>query len=242
MRFEPPVAMQIRPHLRLVGAAESGGLVSGWVSARPVAAPVTLMVRDLAGPLAVSLRAGVSFGLHDVRRVADVADVGVRAEWTSDPDVWASDDALQVVVAEQDPPPSPVLDANTSIYTCPLDEWRPEAWSVAVSPAASWPPTVEWHPALTRHGAASLNERFLQRTGQPMDAAAWRGWMAVKVAYDLAARRAAGEDDLLAMTLDGHKGQPLRFGDDAHLIQPTYRIVAEGRPVVVAPRAIDTDN
>lgn len=234
--------MQTRPYLRLVGTAESGGLVSGWTSARPFAAPVALIVRDLAGPLAVSLRAGVSFGLHDVRRAAEVAQVRVRAEWTSDSAGLASDDALQVVIAEQDPPPSSALDAATSIYTCPLDEWRPEAWSVAVSRAACWPPTGEWHPALTRHGAASLNERFLQRIGQPMDAAAWRGWMAVRVAYDLAVRRAAGEDDLLAMTFDGHKGQPLRFGDDAHLVQPTYRVGPEGRLIVVAPRTIDFEN
>jgi hypothetical protein len=166
----------------------------------------------------------------------------LQTEWTSDAAAWVSDDALQVVVADQDPPPSRVLDATTGIYTCPLDEWRPEAWSVAVSPAACWPRTDEWHPALTRHGAAALNERFLQRTGQLMDAAAWRGWMAVKVAYDLAVRRAAGDDGLLSMTFDGHKGQPLRFGDDAHLVQPTYRVGPDGRLVLVAPRPIDFDN
>lgn len=234
--------MQTRPYLRLVGTPESGGLVSGWASARPLAVPVSLIVRDLAGPLALSLRAGVSFGLHDIRRVATLSQASVQVEWTRDPAAWPSDDALQVVIAEQDPPSSRVLDANTGIYTCPLDEWRPEAWSVAASPTACWPRTEEWHPALTRHGAASLNERFLQRTGQPMDAGAWRGWMAVKVAYDLAVRRAAGEDDLLAMTFDGHKGQPLRFGDDAHLVQPTYRVGPSGQLVVVAPRPVDFDN
>lgn len=216
--------------------------MSGWAPAAPLATPVVLTIRDLAGPLSVSLRAGASLGLHDVRRVAEFTQARLRIDWTSDVAEFAADEALQVVLADQDPPPARSLDTTTGIYTCPLDEWRPEAWSVAVAPASCWPRTEEWHPALTRHGAAALNERFLQRTGQPMDAAAWRGWMAVKVAFDLAVRRAAGEDDPLALRFDGHKGQPLRFGDDGHLVQPTYRVGADRRLVVVAPRLVDADN
>lgn len=234
--------MQPRVHLRLVGLADPAVLVSGWAPARRVATAVTLAVRDLSGPLGVSLRAGAALGLHDVRRLGQISRVRVGADWTSDLAAPTAADAVQVVLADVDPPPSRYLDTVTSIYTCPLDEWRPEAWSVALSPASGWSRSEEWHPALTRHGAAALNERFLARTGQPMDAAAWRGWMAVKVAFDLAVRRASGEDDLLAIAFDGHKGPPLRFADDGHLVQPGYRLGIDRRLVVVPPRVIDTDN
>ena len=50
----------------------------------------------------------------------------------------------------------------------------------------------------------------------------------------MALRADAGEDDLLALQLDGHKGQPLRFSEDGHLVQPTCRMVA-GRAVLTAP-------
>lgn len=67
-----------------------------------------------------------------------------------------------------------------------------------------------------------------------MDAAAWRGWMAAKVAFEVALRFEAGEDDLLALQFDGHKGQPLRFSEDGHLVQPTCRMVG-GRAALAAP-------
>jgi len=71
-----------------------------------------------------------------------------------------------------------------------------------------------------------------------MDAAAWRGYMAVKVAFEAALRAEAGEDDLLALRFDGHKGQPLRFSEDGHLVQPTCRVV-DGRATLAPPIAHD---
>lgn len=93
---------------------------------------------------------------------------------------------------------------------------------------------LDWHPTLDTPAAAQLNGRFLRRTGRPMDAAAWRGWMAAKVAFEVALRFEAGEDDLLALQFDGHKGQPLRFSEDGHLVQPTCRMVG-GRAALAAP-------
>ena len=224
--------MERHAHLRPVGVATPGLLLSGWAAQVP-SGPVSLVVRDVAGPASLSLRAGVSLGLSEVRRLTEITRGSLDMTWASGLEPIDAD-GVQVVVADQDPPWAPCLDNVTGIYTCALDEWRP--------PAPGWQVSHEWHPLLTRHGATALNERFLQRTGQAMDAAAWRGWMAVKVAFDLAVRRAAGEDDLLAMAFDGHKGQPLRFGEDAHLIQPTYRVGHDGRLVVVAPRSADFEN
>ena len=58
--------------------------------------------------------------------------------------------------------------------------------------------------------------------------------MAAKVAFEVALRADAGEDDLLALRFDGHKGQPLRFSEDGHLVQPTCRMVG-GRATLVPP-------
>jgi hypothetical protein len=84
----------------------------------------------------------------------------------------------------------------------------------------------------------ALNARFHQRTGRSMDAAAWHGWMAAKVAFEVALRSDAGEDDLLALRFDGHKGQPLRFSEDGHLVQPTCRMM-DGRATLAPPVSHD---
>ena len=104
---------------------------------------------------------------------------------------------------------------------------------------------LDWHPTLDTPAAAQLIARFLRRTGRPMDEAAWRGWMAAKVAFEGGLRSEAGEDDLLALQfLDGHKGQPLRFSEDGHLVQPTCRLVG-GRAALAPPvhhdRLMDAD-
>jgi len=110
---------------------------------------------------------------------------------------------------------------------------------VASAPPAPYQPRhLDWHPRIDTPEAASLNARFRQHTGVPMDQEAWRGWMAVQVAFEMAVRSAAGESDPLALSFDGHKGAPLRFSEDGHLVQPTVRL-SGGRPVLVA--AIDYD-
>jgi ABC-type branched-subunit amino acid transport system substrate-binding protein len=93
---------------------------------------------------------------------------------------------------------------------------------------------VDWHPDLVRYGAEQLNQRFLRRFGQPMDEAAWRGWMAVKAVAE-AALRSPGRDlaaVLLTLRFDGHKGEPLEFDpQDHHLRQPVYVVDGRGRLV-----------
>ena len=97
---------------------------------------------------------------------------------------------------------------------------------------------VDWHHALEKFGADQLNERFQRRFNQPMDEAAWRGWVAVKLAAELALRfPGAGADKIGELSLDGHKGMPLRFDPkNHHLVQPVYLIDPQGKVVdEVAP-------
>jgi hypothetical protein len=98
---------------------------------------------------------------------------------------------------------------------------------------------VDWHHDLKKFGADALNLRFSRRFEQPMDEAAWRGWMAVKLITELALRfpDASAMDKIGELSIDGHKGMPLRFDPRSHhLIQPVY-LVDAGEKVVeeVAP-------
>jgi hypothetical protein len=89
-----------------------------------------------------------------------------------------------------------------------------------VASRAGGPGRADWLPDLERFGAEQLNQRFRRRFGVPMDERAWRGWMAVKIAAEVALRPGQRID---AMTFDGHKGEPLAFDPrDHHLAQPTY--------------------
>lgn len=97
-----------------------------------------------------------------------------------------------------------------------------------------------WHPALTRFGAGQINERFRERAGRRMSAAAWAGWVAVKIAADAALRARGGDGASIAAQLrspraqfDGHKGRPLSFRPwDQQLRQPLYVV---GRPNAAEP-------
>ena len=234
--------MKRRAYLRTVTMAVPGLLLSGWAPARAAVRPVHLLVHDIAdGDEAEALRQGVELGLDEISRAADVVGVGLVVHRLSGARagraVPCSDTAVQIVVATEDDRQS--VDGATPcgprIYTCPLREWRPDAWSVASrQEAAPRQLRLDWHPTLDTPGAAQLGARFRRRTGTAMGEAAWRGWMAVKAAFEIALRADAGEDDLLVLQLDGHKGQPLRFSEDGHLVQPTCRLVA-GRAVLTAP-------
>ena len=98
---------------------------------------------------------------------------------------------------------------------------------------------VDWHHDLEKFGADQLNERFRRRFDQPMDEAAWRGWVAVKLAAELALRfpKSQAAEKIGELSLDGHKGMPLRFdAKNHHLAQPVYLIDPQGKVVdEVAP-------
>jgi hypothetical protein len=93
---------------------------------------------------------------------------------------------------------------------------------------------VDWHPNLVRFGAEQLNQRYAERFGEPMGEDAWRAWMAVKIAAEVALRSPEGDlaAALTTLRFDGHKGMPLRFDpQDHHLIQPVYLVDGKGKLV-----------
>lgn len=239
-------SMKRRAYLRTVSLAVPGLLLTGWAPVHAAARPVHLVIREGSGGKGLApLRAGVEFGLEDVTQGARVLHVPLvvhRAGCDPGRAIPCGETAVHVVVAEDDDrhPADGATPCGPRIYTCPLQEWRPDAWSVASARPSrlAVAPGPDWHTSLNTPEAAQLNARFARRAGVPMDEAAWRGWMAVKVAFETALRADAGEGDLLALRFNGHKGQRLRFSEDNHLVQPTCRVVA-GR-AELAP-AIDHD-
>lgn len=224
MRTSAPASAQRRAYLRTVSLGVPGLLLTGWAPAAAALRSVSIALPREVGPVSDALRAGVELGLHDVTEAARL--LGVRLRVHRDGAAADADDAVFVVMKDADGPDGwtdgPAWPAR--IHTCRLTHWRAGAWSVASSsrPGAA---SCDWRHDLRVDGAASLNERFARRAGFPMDERAWRGWMAVKVAFDVALRAAAGEHDVRALRFDGHKGQSLRFGEDGHLEQPTYDAV-----------------
>jgi len=197
-----------------------------------------LIVRDTLGhePDAQAIRAGVELGLAEIAVTAGLLSVPLAvSRWPGQGAPAVASAGVHVIAATTDTPSDPdVSVSGPCIHTCPLKHWRANNWSVAAAPGAfnptglgtRGPALVEWHPELRRHGASQLNERFAQAADAPMTGAAWRGWMAVKVAFECALRASAGEEDLLALRFDGHKGRLLHFADDGHLVQPVYALPA----------------
>ena len=204
--------MQRRAYLRTVGLAVPGLLLSGWAPARASTTTVHLVIRDRGSRASRSADDSLRKGIS--LGLADVAKAAAIIGTTLNVQHVRGDQVAWSVASRHM--------ADTERLAAPQ--------------AAS---ASDWHPRLLRDGAGQLNARFTRHAGVPMDSAAWRGWMAVRVAFDAALRMLAGEDDLLAQTFDGHKGQPLRFSEDGHLQQPTYRTGPDGRPVVIAPAPSD---
>jgi hypothetical protein len=97
------------------------------------------------------------------------------------------------------------------------------AWRKKNTAAAS--AAVEWHPDLEKYGAEQLNERFTRRFAHAMSAGDWIGWMLVKIAVEARLR----DVSLATARFDGHKGAPLTFGPDRHLVQPLCIVDNAGR-------------
>ena len=190
--------------------------------------PETRAVRiGLLLPEGGSAHRGALLGLEEARRTADLLGVALQRTTTSG----------DVMIG----PAAPVNEPRTLFLVTGVPKAappRPRVFYVASSPRvrqqAKGPRVVDWHPDLHRFGAEQLNERFHRRFGQPMDEDAWHGWIAVKIAAELALRASPGTGllDLLPRSaFDGHKGTQLRFGEDHYLIQPVYRVDGKGNLV-----------
>jgi hypothetical protein len=194
---------------------------------------------------------GVALGMEEAQRAGELLHIEFRAASTSGY-------ALIGLLAPKVEPAGLYL-AVGPLREAPAGEpARPRVYSVASSPdfrrqALGRHPdrkdlrVVDWHPSLQKFGADALNLRFQRRFNHPMDEAAWRGWMAVKLAAELALRYpgtsagtsadTAAVSQVNELSIDGHKGMPLRFDPKGHhLIQPVYLIDPEGKVVdEVAP-------
>lgn len=162
---------------------------------------------------------GAQLGAEEAGRTAGL--LGARFELVTDLD------GVMAVVGQAEHPGVPLL--TTGEPGPP----RPNVFHVSSSQAerraalARWGgeggQVVDWHPSLTRFGAEQLNSRFESRFGAPMDSLAWASWMAVKIAAELALRAMPLE----RLRFDGHKGEPLWFGEDHCLRQPLYVVVGD---------------
>lgn len=183
---------------------------------------------------------GARLGLEEAQRAGQLLHVDISAAPTSEY-------ALIGLAAPKEEPKALFLTVGPLREDGPV---RPHVYSVAASPAFRRQAldrhkdrkdlkVVDWQPDLTKFGADALNLRYRRRFNQPMDEAAWRGWMGVKLAAELALRYpgAAATDKIGELSLDGHKGMPLRFDPkDHHLIQPVYLVDGQGKVVdEVAP-------
>lgn len=168
---------------------------------------------------------GALLGIEEAERTASLLQVKLR--WTSSGEILIG----------REPPPTltvPFLAAGPP-ESGPV---RPRVFRIASSPRFRREAlarhkgmrVVDWHPDLKRFGAEQLNERFHRRFGRPMDEAAWRGWMAVKIAAEIALRGGVLQQ-LKDSGFDGHKGAQLRFGEDHYLMQPVYVVDAKGKVV-----------
>jgi hypothetical protein len=101
------------------------------------------------------------------------------------------------------------VSADDAMRAAALAIWRGEHKETALR-------AVEWHPSLERFGAEQLNERYRRAAHQPMDAAAWIGWMLVKAAVESELRGVPLADG----RFDGHKGVTLTFDSRRRLRQP----------------------
>lgn len=187
---------------------------------------------------------GARLGLEEAQRAGQLLHVDFSAAPTSEY-------ALIGLAAPKEEPRALFLATGPAAQEA--EPVRPHVYSVSASPAFRRQAldrhkdrkdlkVVEWQPDLTKFGADALNLRFRRRFNQPMDEAAWRGWIAVKIAAELALRypgtsAGAAADKIGELSLDGHKGMPLRFDPkDHHLIQPVYLVDAQGKVVdEVAP-------
>ena len=93
-----------------------------------------------------------------------------------------------------------------------------------------------WHATLDRFGGEQLNQRYRRRFGSAMDSPAWAGWVAAKIALDLALHAHSTAPAALLAQLrsgrqqfDGQKGRPLYFDPGTRrLVQPLYRVAGNG--------------
>ncbi|HEX3554102.1 MAG TPA: hypothetical protein VIA62_12825 [Thermoanaerobaculia bacterium] len=218
----------------LLGAGVLAGLgVRTALAAGPVSRVIQIGLLLPPG----SAEKGATMAVEEARQTAGLLNAEVR--------LGTAGSALHALVGETAPAEEPrVLFFTVFPLTAPAPV-RPRVFHVASSPATRRRAlgdrqdvhVADWHPDLKHYGADSLNLRFRRRYNAPMDEESWRGWMAVKIAAEVALRTSTGFIDdlqraLATMRFDGHKGAQLGFDpQDHHLVQPVYLVDAVGKLV-----------
>ena len=169
---------------------------------------------------------GAQLGAEEAGRTAEL--LGARFELSTDLE------GVIAVVGQAERPGVPLLTTGDMSDPGPL---RPNVFHVSSSQAerraalARWGgeggEVVDWHPSLTRFGAEQLNSRFESRFGAPMDSLAWASWMAVMIAAEMALR----STPLERLRFDGHKGEPLWFRPEDHVMRQPLYVVVGGKVV-----------
>ncbi|HEY0513489.1 MAG TPA: hypothetical protein VGH73_16385 [Thermoanaerobaculia bacterium] len=182
---------------------------------------------------------GALLGLEEAQRAGDLLHVRFRSVPTSG----------YALIGPEPPKRAPAA-LYLAVGSKDSEPARPRIYSVASSPEFRRQAlgrhkdradlrVIDWHPDLQKFGADALNVRFVRRFNQPMDEEAWHGWVAVKLAAELALRYPGPDaaSKIGGLSIDGHKGMPLRFDPkDHHLVQPVYLIDGQGKVVdEVAP-------
>jgi len=197
--------MTRRGFLSGVVALAAGTGVSALRRTGDTKAIIKLRISGSAG------RLGAALGIDEMLRTATIlgTHLDARADYGTDLNLDAGSivsDGHEYYVA-----------ADDRIKGMALDTWRRDHRDSAVG-------AVEWHARLEKYGAEQLNDRFTRKTGERMDAAAWIGWMLVKVAVDAELRDVA----LAAGRFDGHKGVALSFDAQRRMQQPMCIVDSTG--------------
>ena len=218
----------------LLGAGVLAGLgVRPALAAGPI--PRVIQIGLLLPPGAAEK--GATMAAEEARQTAGLLQVKLE--------LTATGSAVHALVGEAVPAEEPRVLFFTVAPVVSTGPVRPRVFHAASSSAMRRRAlgdrqdvhVADWHPDLKHYGADSLNLRFRRRYDAPMDEAAWRGWMAVKIAAEVALRSPAGAVDdlqkaLATMRFDGHKGAQLGFDpQDHHLVQPVYLVDAAGKLV-----------
>jgi hypothetical protein len=213
----------------LLGAGALAGLgVPAWAQER-------VLRMGLLLPKDSSAARGATLGFEEAKRTADLLRVTLRASTSGEALIGLQPPGGELRVpffATGEPEAAPVRPRVFRVASSP--RFRRQVLARQTTPGLQ---VVDWHPDLERFGAEQLNDRFHRRFGQAMDEPAWRGWIAVKIATELALRIPPGATtgllDLLPhAAFDGHKGSQLRFDpQDHYLVQPVYLVDKKGKLV-----------
>ena len=90
-----------------------------------------------------------------------------------------------------------------------------------------------WHSSLERFGALELNDRYRSRWKTGMSSAAWASWVAIKILSEASLRTQSVEPFLLLdyirkSEFDGHKGWPLTFRSEDHVLRQPFYVISPG--------------